>query len=56
MANKNRKERKLEKDRINMRRDREENAEKYKAMRQIDIYRKACGLLKSIYCGYTKHS
>ena len=35
-------ERRLEKDRINKRRDREENPEKYEAMRQIEIYCKAC--------------
>ena len=35
-------ERRLEKDRINKRRDREENPEKYQAMRQIEIYCKAC--------------
>ena len=40
MANK--RERRLDKDRINKRRDREESPEKYKAMRQIEIYCTAC--------------
>ena len=35
-------ERRPEKDKINKRRDREENPERYRATRQIEIYCKAC--------------